>query len=210
MQIEKVVAAIRQSDIGKVMYKARPSSNFVGVFGLKPRPSDKDFLETGTLDDIGFGPVVTGAHKRFRQSIPKDFAIIIYPESFYRHEDEVFIRPQYQMVDIDLYTYLVTTQAIKSDKLGIESSNYNNLFYLDGRLVDFSEIIHKNMYNYSFILSEYSPLIPYIYRKRTPEFFTDENVEDVLINVKKYAKDFNVEMSFDSLQLLSGISPVVT
>lgn len=210
MQIEKVVAAIRQSDIGKVMYKARPSSNFVGVFGLKPRPPDKDFLETGTLEDIGFGPVVTQAQKRFRLSIPKDFAIVIYPESFSKHEDGLFIRPQYQMIDIDIYTYLVTIQAIKSDKLGIESSNYNNLFYLDGRLVDLTEIIHKNMYNYSFTLSEYSPLIPYIYRKRTPEFFSDENVEDVLVNVKKYSKDFNVEMSFDSLQLLSGILPAVT
>lgn len=210
MEIEKIVAGIRQSDIGKVMYKARPVSNFVGVFGLKPRPPDKDFLETGTLDDIGFGPVITQAHKRFRQCIPKDFAIVICPESFSKYENEVFIRPQYQMIDIDLYTYLVTMQAIKSDNLGIESSNYNNLFYLDGRLVDFTEAIHKNMYSYSFILSEYSPLIPYIYRKRTPEFFTDENVEDALVNVKKYSKDFNVEMSFDSLQLLSSITPVVT
>ena len=210
MQIEKVVAAIRQSDIGKVMYKARPSSNFVGVFGLKPRPPDKDFLETGTLEDIGFAPVISGAHKRFRQNIPKDFAIIIYPESFSRHEDEVFVRPQFQMIDIDLYTYLATLQAIKSDKLGIESSNYNNLFYLDGRLVDYTEIIHKNMYNYSFVLSEYSSLIPYIYRKRTVDLFADENVEDTFQYVKKYSKDFNVEMGFDSLQLLSGITPVVT
>lgn len=210
MQIDKIVAAIRHADIGKVMYKARPSGNYLGVFGLKKRPSDEEFLQTGTLEDVGFAPVVNQAYKRFRLSIPKDFVILAYPESFHPHENGTVVRNQYQMVDLDIYTYLVAMQAVTNDKLLIESSNYNSLFYMDGRLVDYTKLINENLFNYSFILTDYSPLIPYIYKKQSPQFFADDNVEDILFNVKCNFENLDIKMNFDSLQLLSNIASLPT
>lgn len=206
MQIEKIVATIRASNIGNVLYKTRPAGNYLGVFGLKRRPPDENFLETGTLEDIGFAPVVNQAYKRFRKSIPKDFVIITYPEAFSRVDNQIFTHNQFQLVDLDLYTYLITIQAITNDKLGIQSSNYSNLFYLDGRLVDYSKIIHQNMFNYSFILTEYSSLMPYIYKKKDAEFFADEPAENILFNFNKSSTNFDIEMNFDSLQILSNIA----
>jgi hypothetical protein len=211
MQIEKIVAAIRKSDIGKVMYKARPAGNFLGVFGLKPRPPDTVFLETGTLEDIGLTPVVNQTYKRFRQSISKDFAILACPESYCQLPDDTFsTRVQYQLVDLDLYTYLITIQAITDNKLLVESTGYSKLFYLDGRFINYQTIINQNMFNYSFVFSEYSPLTPYIYRKRNAEFFAEENIEDVLISFKKSAEKFDLQTNFESLQLLSNIATLPT
>jgi hypothetical protein len=211
MQIEKIVAIIRHSDIGKVMYKARPSGNFLGVFGVKPRPPDDIFLETGTLDDIGFAPVISQSYKRFRQSIPKDFVILACPESHCRLPDDTFsTKTQFQMIDLDIYTYLVAMEAVTNDKLLIESTGFNKLFYSDGRFVDYQSTIKQHMFNYSFIFSEYSPLTPYIYRKKSAEFFADENVEDILINFQKLSKSSNLEATFDSLQLLSNITNLPT
>ena len=205
MQIEKLIASIRLSNIGKIMYKTRPSSNFLGVFGLKQRPPDTDFLESGSLEDIGIAPIVKEAYKRYRQSIPKDFAIVAIPEKYSKTGDKTFVHSQYHMVDIDLYTYLLVVQAIHKDKIPIESTSYNNLFLLDGRFVDYTNLINQNLFNYSFILGEYSSLIPYIYKKRTPEFFTEENVEDSLFNYRKCFSEFDVNSNFESLQILSLI-----
>lgn len=210
MQVEKVFATIRQSDIGQILYKTRPSGNFLGVFGLKKRPKDEDFLESGTLADIGPAPVVFQAYKRFRQSIPKDFVVIAIPESYYRNGSEVFIRNQYQILDLDIYTYLVTVKAVIENKIPIESTEYNTLFYLDGRFIDYTNIINENINNCSFILGEYSSLIPYIYKKQSPQLFGDKDIEDVLFNFQMYSKNFDIEMNFESLQLLSSIANLPT
>lgn len=211
MQIEKIVAAIRKTDIGKIMYRARPAGNFLGVFGLKPRPPDSIFLETGSLEDIGFAPVINQAFKRFRQSISKDFVILACPKSYCQLPDGTFsTRMQYQLVDLDLYTYLITIQAITDEKLLVESTAYSKLFYLDGRLVDYQSIINQNMFNYSFVFSEYSSLTPYIYRKKSPEFFAEENIEDILISFTKSAEKFDLQTNFESLQLLSNIATLPT
>lgn len=210
MQIEKIVTAIRKSNIGNVLYKARPSGNFLGVFGLKQRPPDQIFLETGDLEDIGFAPVINQAYKRFRKSIPKDFAIVAYPEAFQKVGTETFSHNQFHIIDLDLYAYLITAQAINTDKLGVQSTNYSELFYLDGRLIDLSNVINKYIFNYSFILTEYSSLMPYIYKKKDAEFFADKNAEDILFNFQKNSKNFDIEANFESLQILSNIAPMPT
>ena len=210
MQIEKVIPIIRRSNIGNVLYKARPTSNFLGVFGLKERPADNVFLETGDLTDLDLGPLINQLYKRFRRSIPKDFALIAYPESFTKIENETFVSTQFHLVDLDLYTYLITIEAINKTNVNIQSTNYGDLFYLDGRLVDYSALIQKNIFNYSFILNEYSPLVPYIYKKRDEKFFTDQPVEDFLFNFKKSFSNFDLEASFNSLEILSNIGNHIT
>ncbi|NDB81669.1 MAG: hypothetical protein EB127_02785, partial [Alphaproteobacteria bacterium] len=60
------------------------------------------------------------------------------------------------------------------------------------------------------IFSEYSPLTPYIYKKKSAEFFADENVEDILVNFQKLSKSSNLEATFDSLHLLSNITNLPT
>jgi hypothetical protein len=210
MRIEKVFAAIRQSDIGKVMYKAKPGGNFLGVFGLKRRPPDEEFLQTGTLADIGFAPVVNQSYKRFRQSIPKDFVVLAYPECFTKTGEKIFVHNQFQMIDLDIYTYLVTIKAIVNDKIPIESTNYNNLFYSDGRFVDYTNILNENIYNCSFILGEGSSLVPYIYKKQSAHFFNDDTIEDTLANFKSCFPELDVQTNFESLQLLSSIPALPT
>jgi hypothetical protein len=205
MQIEKIIANIRKSNIGNVLYKAKSTGNFVGVFGLKQRPANDVFLETGSLDDLDFAPIIEQSYKRFRKSIPKDFALIVHPEAFANAGDETFVSTQFHIIDLDLYAYLITMEAIKRDNLGIQSSAYSELFYLDGRLVDYSNLIRQNIYNYSFILTEYSALVSYIYKKRNAELFSEENVEDFLLNFSKYFKTSDVKKTFNSLEILSSI-----
>jgi hypothetical protein len=205
MQIEKIIANIRKSNIGNVLYKAKSTGNFVGVFGLKRRPTNDVFLETGSLDDLDFAPIIEQSYKRFRKSIPKDFALIVHPEAFANAGDETFVSTQFHIIDLDLYAYLITMEAIKRDNLGIQSSAYSELFYLDGRLVDYSNLICQNIYNYSFILTEYSALVSYIYKKRNAELFSEENVEDFLLNFSKYFKTSDVKKTFNSLEILSSI-----
>ena len=205
MQIEKIIANIRKSNIGNLLYKAKPTGNFVGVFGLKRRPANDVFLETGKLDDIDFPPIIEQSYKRFRKSIPKDFALIVYPDAFAVTGSETFVSTQFHIIDLDLYAYLITMEAIKRDNLGIQSSSYSELFYLDGRLVDYSALVRQNIFNYSFILTEYSALVSYIYKKRNAEFFAEQNVEDFLLNFSKYFKTTDIKKTFDSLEILSSI-----
>lgn len=205
MQIEKIIANIRKSNIGNVLYKAKSTGNFVGVFGLKQRPTNDVFLETGSLEDLDFAPIIEQSYKRFRKSIPKDFALIVYPDAFANVGDETFVSTQFHIIDLDLYAYLITMEAIKRDNLGIQSSAYSELFYLDGRLVDYSNLICQHIYNYSFILTEYSALVSYIYKKRNAELFSEENVEDFLLNFSKYFKTSDVKKTFNSLEILSSI-----
>jgi len=210
MQIEKVIATIRKSNIGSVLYKAKPTGNFLGVFGVKERPLDDVFLETGDLMDLDLAPLVIQSYKRFRKSIPKDFALIAYPEAFTKIGDETFISNQFHMIDLDLYTYLITIEAINKTNVNIQSTNYGELFYLDGRLVDYSSLIQKNIFDYSFILNQHSVLVPYIYKKRDANFFTDQTVEDFLFNFKKSFSNLDIEASFNSLEILSNIGNLTT
>jgi len=205
MSIDEVVSIIRKSDIGNLMYKLKPSNSFLGVFGLKRRPDDIHFLETGSITDIDDGSTVKKSQILFRAFIPKDFAVLSYPKYWVKSNDEKsYPVNEYHLVDIDLYTYLLTAEAVRSELLTVGSTSFSGLFYKDGCQVDYTDIILQNMHRYSFILGDHSHLIPYICKKNTKDLFGELSMEDFLVS--SYGLDGNqLDSAFAELNIFSSI-----
>lgn len=204
MTIAEIVGAIRKSDIGNIMYKVKPTGNFLGVYGLKHRPKDIEFLESGGLEDIDNADTIKKSYTLFRKTIPKDFAMLSMPKYWIKNNDKSYPINQYYMLDIDIYTYLLVAEGIRSENLPINSTNFNNLFYYDGRFVDYTNILIENMPKYSFILGDKSNMLPYIYKKQTTALFSESCVEDFLINSCCY-DDQQVISAFNEIKIFSSI-----
>lgn len=206
MDIEKLIERVRQENLSNLLYGTRLVGNYIGIFGLKKRPDDATFKETGTLDDLDFKATVDGTAKLVRKSIPYDFCLIAYPNAFASLGDARYaIQYTYQIIDSDIYAYLMCVQAIKANKLKVMDSPYADIFYYDGRFVDLSEHILKVIHKYTFYLSEKSCLLPYIYARRTKGIYSEDNVEDLLFNLPKVVLAENINDIFSSMNLLSSI-----
>jgi hypothetical protein len=205
MNIEKIVSIIRKSDIGNIMYKIKPTGNFLGVYGLKSRPKDTEFLETGDLIDIDNATIVNKSYTLFRNFIPKDFAVISTPKFWIKtSEDNAYPINEYHLVDIDIYAYLLVLEGIKSENIPINTTNFNNLFYLDGRKIDYSSTVMSNIHKYSLILGDKSNITPYIYKKINTNLFSESCADDFLINSCGFnAKQ--IEVAFEQLNIFSNI-----
>lgn len=206
MDIEKLIERIRQENLSSLLYGTRLVGNYIGIFGLKKRPEDIIFKETGTLEDLDLKVNVDKTTKLIRKFIPGDFCVIAYPNGFAPLGDGRYaIQYTYQIIDCDIYAYLMCVQAIKANKLKVIDSPYSDIFYFDGRLVDLSEYLLKSIHNYTFFLSEKSCVTPYMYSRRTKGIYSEDNVEDLLFNLPKVVLAENIKDIFSSMTLLSNI-----
>lgn len=205
MEIEQVVSIIRKSDIGNLMYKLKPANNFFGVHGLKRRPDDITFLQSGQVTDIDDFSTIRKAQTLFRIFIPKDFVIISSPKHWVIANDErAYPVSEYHLIDLDLYTYLVMAEALRLNLFTVGSTSFSSLFYKDGCQVDYTDLILQNIHKYSFILGDHSNLIPYIYKKNSKDFFAELSVEDIL--VAPYGVDCRqLDLAFLELNIFSNI-----
>jgi hypothetical protein len=209
MQIEKIVSMIRKSDIGNVMYKVKPTNNFLGVYGLKTRPSDIQFLETGTVSDLDHGPTIKKSQSLFRTFVPKDFAVLTSPKFWVRSQDNKFYPVnEYHLIDIDLYAYLALAESVRLGQILVGSTAYTNLFLVDGRPIDYTRIILENINQYSLILSDESKLIPYIYKKNNQSFFGETYAEDFLIG-SFGLDDIQLQVAFEELNIFFDIKNAI-
>jgi hypothetical protein len=205
MQIEEIVSMIRKSDIGNIMYKMKPNNNYLGVYGLKVRPTDIQFLETGPITDVDHAATIKKSQTLFRTYIPKDFVMLSSPKFWVKAQDnKAYAVNEYHLVDLDLYTYLLAAEAARMDLISPGSNNYSHLFFSDGRQTDYTKIILENIYKYSFILGDESKLIPYIYKKNNQTFFAEISADDVLIG--PFGLDENqLELAFQELNIFFDI-----
>jgi hypothetical protein len=180
MEIKTLFSNIRSSNIGNILYKVKSNSNFCGVFGLKIRPPDTEFLETGDAKYLDTYSVVKKSQNYFRKIIPKDYVVISLPTSYILNENGYTTYNQYQLIDVDIYAYLLVAKAISTNQIPAGSNPYTNLFYIDGRRVDYSDKLLKNIFSCSAYLSEESVLIPYMYKKLNSDIFLEANIEDFL------------------------------
>lgn len=209
MEIENLVSFIRKSNIGNLMYKAKPAGNFLGVYGLKARPKDIDFLETGPLEDIDNSAIIKKNYTLFRSFIPKDFAVISTTKYWIKtNQDTAFPINEYHLVDIDIYTYLLVAEAFRTDVLPLASTNFNHLYYFDGRFVDYTSLITQNIHRYSLILGEKSNLTPYIYKKENINLFSETSSDDFLINSSSFTVD-QIKEIFNEINIFSDIKKEV-
>jgi hypothetical protein len=207
MDIEKLIARIRQENLSSLLYGTRLVGNYIGIFGLKKRPDDIDFKETGTLEDLDIKASVDKTTKLIRKSIPGDFCVIAYPSNFAPLGDERYaIQYNYQIIDCDIYAYLMCAQAIKANKLKVVDSSYSDIFYFDGRFVDLSHYLLDHIHEHTFFLSERSCLIPYMYSRRTKGIYSGDNVEDLLFNLPKVVGAENIKDIFSLMTILSNIN----
>jgi hypothetical protein len=205
MEIEKIVSLIRKSDIGNIMYKVKPAANFLGVYGLKTRPKDIEFLETGTLIDIDNVSTIKKSYNLFRTFIPKDFAVVNVPKYWTKTNDNtMYPINEYHLIDIDIYTYLLAAEGLRSKSIPLGSTPYVDLFYLDGREVDYTDSLLKNMYIYSLILSDKSNLIPYIYKKTNSSLFSELSAEDFLMTSHSFDAS-QLDSIFKEINIFSNI-----
>jgi len=182
MNVDKIISNIRNSNIGDIMYKVKPVSTYIGTFGLKPRPSDVSFLESGSLDNIDHEATIKKAHKFFRSIIPKDFAVVVHPKYWLKNTDNsLFPINEYHLIDIDIYGYLILAEGIRLNLVPSTSNNYSHLFYLDGRSVDFTDLLISNMNKYTFVLNNQSKIIPYIWQKKNTSTFAELTIDDFLV-----------------------------
>lgn len=205
MQIEEIISMIRKSDIGSVMYKAKPMNNYLGVYGLKVRPTDVQFLDTGSVLDIDHGPTIKKSQQLFRSYIPKDFAFVSYPKFWVRaYDNKLYPVNEYHLIDIDLYAYLLAAEGIREGFIQPGSNNYSHLFFSDGRPVDYTKLILENIYKYSLILGDQSKLIPYIYKKNSQTLFGEISADDILVG--PFGMDDNqLELAFKEISIFSDI-----
>lgn len=205
MEIEQVISIIRKSDIGNLMYKLKPSNNFLGVHGLKRRPDDITFLQSGQVTDIDDFSTIRKAQTLFRIFIPKDFVIISFPKHWVIANDgRGYPVSEYHLIDLDLYTYLVMAEALRLNLFTVGSTPFSSLFYKDGRQVDYTDLVLQNIHKYSFILGDHSNLIPYIYKKNSKDLFAELSAEDIL--VAPFGVDCSqLDLAFVELNIFSNI-----
>lgn len=206
MDIEKLVQRIRQEKLSTLLYGTKLVGNYVGIFGLKTRPLDSVFAETGSLEDLDLKEMIDKNTKLVKKFIPDDFCVIGYPVAFAPAGDRRYaIQYAYQIIDSDIYAYLMCVQAVKANKLKVQDSTYADIFYFDGRFFDLSEFLLKEIHKYTFFLSERSSLIPYIYVRKTKGIYSGENVEDLLFNLPKFVLEEDINNIFSLMNLLSNI-----
>ena len=205
MQIEKIVSIIRKSNIGNLIYKIKTNDNFLGVYGLKQRHPDIAFLESGPLNDIDNFGLIKKQINLFRTFIPKDFVVLATPKSWIKSDSENFYPiNEYHLIDLDLYAYLLVAEGVRSGAIGIASSEYSDLFFLDGRQIDYTNTITSNIFQYSLTLAPNSSLISYIYKKNNPALFNEQCIDDLLIASKGVSFE-DLKTSFNDLNIFSSI-----
>jgi hypothetical protein len=205
MQIEKIVSIIRKSNIGNLIYKIKTNDNFLGVYGLKQRPLDVAFLESGTLNDIDSFGLARKQINLFRTFIPKDFVVLATPKSWIKsNSDSFYPINEYHLIDLDLYAYLLVAEGVRSGSIGIGSSEYSELFLLDGRQIDYTNSITSNIFQYSLTLAPNSNLISYIYKKNNSALFNEQCIDDFLIASKGVSFE-DLKTSFNDLNIFSSI-----
>jgi len=212
MEIKTLFSNIRSSNIGNILYKVKPNSNFCGVFGLKKRPSDAEFLETGDTNYLDTYTVVKKSQNYFRKIIPKDYVVISSPASHILDEKGYTTYNQYQLIDVDIFAYLLVAKAIATNQVPPGTNPYTNLFYVDGRRVDYSSKLLENIFSCSAYLSENSVLIPYMYKKLNPDIFLEANIEDFLsgsFSVCSDKENPNYINEFLSIDIFSNIEKSV-
>ena len=205
MQIEKIVSIIRKSNIGNLIYKIKTNDNFLGVYGLKQRHPDITFLESGPLNDIDNFGLIKKQINLFRTFIPKDFVVLAMPKSWIKSDSENFYPiNEYHLIDLDLYAYLLVAEGVRSGAIAIGSSEYSELFLLDGRQVDYTNSITSNIFQYSLTLSPNSSLLPYVYKKNNSALFNEQSIDDFLIASKGVSFE-DLKTSFNDLNIFSSI-----
>lgn len=206
MDIEKLVQRVRQEKLSNLLYGTKLVGNYVGIFGLKTRPNNSVFAETGSLDDLDVKEIVDKSTKLVRKFIPEDFCVIGYPTAFSPAGGKRYaIQYSYQIIDADIYAYLMCVQAVKANKLKVQDTTYADIFYFDGRFIDLSEFLLKEIYKYTFFLSEKSSLFPYMYMRKTKGIYSGENVEDLLFSLPKFVVEEDIDIIFSAMNLLSNI-----
>lgn len=204
MEIEKIVSIIRKSNIGNLIYKIKTNDNFLGVYGLKQRPTDVVFLESGPLNDLDNFTLIKKQMNLFRTFIPKDFVVLATPKSWVKSIDNFYPINEYHLIDVDLYAYLLVAEGVRSGVIRIGSSEYAELFFLDGRRIDYTNTITSNIFQYSVTLAPSSNLIPYIFKKNNSTLFHEQCVDDFLI-APKGASFEEIVTSFTNLNIFSSI-----
>lgn len=205
MKIEEVVSIIRKSDIGNLIYKLKQTNNFLGVYGLKRRPDDINFLETGDIVDLDSSSTIKKAYILFRAFIPKDFVIVSCPKYWtIANENKAYAVNEYHLIDLDLYTYLIIAEALRLNLFSLDSTSFSSLFYKDGCQVDYTALILEHIHKYSFILGDHSNLIPYIYKKNSKDLFGELSAEDILVS-SFGVNASEIDLAFLDLNIFSNI-----
>lgn len=209
MEIDNLISNIRKSNIGNIMYKVKPMSSYLGVFGLKQRPDDAAFLETGTVENIDIQPVIRKSYKFFRTIIPKDFALTVYPKHWIKTADDTYsVLHEYHLVDIDVYTYLAVAEGISSGTIPNASHNYSHLFYYDGRFVDYTNLLNQYIPKFTFILANESKLIPYIWQKKDSTLFGELSADDFLVESSPVNSE-KLNIIFKNLNIFTDSKKVI-
>jgi hypothetical protein len=204
MNIDKIISNIRSSNIGTIMYRVKPISTYMGTFGLKQRPPDADFLESGPVENLDHGPTIKKTYKFFRTIIPKDFAVTVHPSYWTKNlEEQLYPVNEYHLIDIDVYAYLVLAEGVRLNLIPSTSNDYAHLFYSDGRQIDYTEALVSNMNKYTFILKHESNLIPYVYQKKNPSTFAELGIDDFLV-ASSFVTHEDLASIFENLNIFSN------